>query len=89
MNKEKIFKVREYNYPTIIDPEDLDYKDQRILIIGGEPGTGKTVLAETLAKHCGYNIEKLNPNNEYTHDELTERILFATQNKSLMNYQKK
>ncbi|CAI2385489.1 unnamed protein product [Moneuplotes crassus] len=87
-NHRRQFKTREYQYPTIIDPEDLDYKDQRILIIGGDPGMGKTVLAETLAAHAGFNVENLDANGSYTHDELTERILFSTQNRSLFNYGK-
>lgn len=44
------FKKREYNYPTEIPLEDLDFEDHRILIIGGDPGTGKSVLAHTLAQ---------------------------------------
>lgn len=50
-NKNDQFKPREYNYPKLISPEDLDFEDKRILIIGGDPGTGKSVLADTVAKH--------------------------------------
>lgn len=45
------FRPREYIYPTVVAPEDLDYEDKRILIIGGDSGTGKTVLAQTVATH--------------------------------------
>lgn len=85
-SKAREFKKREYQYPTVIDPIDLDCKDHKILIIGGDPGTGKTVLAQTVASHCGYNVETLDANGTYSHDELTEKILFSTQNRSLFNY---
>lgn len=89
VKKDGEFKPREYNYPTVVDPEDLDYEDKRILIIGGDPGTGKSVLANTLAKHSGYHIEVLNAGDEIATDEVIDRIAFATQNQTLSNFQNK
>ena len=34
--------AHEYRYPQQVAPEDLDYEDKRILIMGGGPGIGKS-----------------------------------------------
>jgi len=82
-------KPREYSYPTLLSPEDLDYEDKRILIIGGDPGIGKTALAITVAKHWQYHPEILNVNEESNIDNIINRISFATQNQSLNNFSDK
>jgi len=87
--KENSFTQREYTYPKLVPEGDLDYEDKRILIIGGDPGTGKSSLVHTIANHCGFHVETLNPNDETTSDGIIERIEFATQNLTLSSFSNK
>jgi hypothetical protein len=88
-NKRDPSTIREYNFPTVIAPEHLDHEDKRILIIGGDPGTGKSVLVETIAKHWKFRVEKLNPNDWQSNEEIIDRIWSATENQSVIGFQEK
>lgn len=71
----------------------LNFKNQdptsgQYLIIGGDPGTGKSSLARVIAEHCKYRPEILNISEEVSINSILTKLFFATQNNSLKNYKK-
>ena len=47
---------------------------QRICLLAGPPGLGKTTLAHIAAKHCGYNIIEINASDERSAGNFRERL---------------
>lgn len=48
--------------------------DQRIVVLTGPPGCGKTVLVEVLAEHCGYELMQINASSERNMQQLKRVI---------------
>ncbi|CAL8467057.1 g6593 [Coccomyxa elongata] len=57
---------------------------ERILLICGAPGLGKTTLAHVVARHCGYRTVEINASDERTAATLRTRISDAVQMQSVM-----
>jgi hypothetical protein len=62
---------------------------QKLLLLAGSPGLGKTTLAQVLGRHAGFEIVEINASDERTASALTERIENATQMRSVMSTQGK
>lgn len=73
-------------YPKVVSEAELDYKHQRILVIAGDTGIGKTSLAKVIARQAGYNPEIIHACQELSTQKLNERIIQATQNNSISNF---
>lgn len=66
--------------------EELDkYKRplQKVALLCGPPGLGKTTLAHIIAKHAGYNVVEMNASDDRSVDVFKEKIESATQMKAV------
>ncbi|KAL9240121.1 hypothetical protein vseg_014378 [Gypsophila vaccaria] len=58
--------------------------EQKILLLCGPPGLGKTTLAHVAAKHCGYHVSEINASDDRSSTILETKILDAVQMNSIM-----
>ncbi|KFK42813.1 hypothetical protein AALP_AA1G041900 [Arabis alpina] len=57
--------------------------EQKILLLCGAPGLGKTTLAHVAAKHCGYRVVEINASDERSAVAIETRILDVVQMNSV------
>ncbi|CAH8282997.1 unnamed protein product [Eruca vesicaria subsp. sativa] len=57
--------------------------EQKILLLCGPPGLGKTTLAHVAAKHCGYRVVEINASDERSAAAIETRILDVVQMNSV------
>lgn len=72
-NKEESELVDKKNFPI-----------QRIALLTGPPGLGKTTLAHLVARRAGYNVVEINASNDRNPESFRQALLSSTQMKSLM-----
>ncbi|KAI5060585.1 hypothetical protein GOP47_0025005 [Adiantum capillus-veneris] len=61
-----------------------DRPEEKILLLCGPPGLGKTTLAHVAARHCGYRVVEINASDDRVASTLQAKILDAVQMKSVM-----
>ncbi|CAO2822484.1 unnamed protein product [Amaranthus hypochondriacus] len=66
----------------------LGTPDQKVLLLCGSPGLGKTTLAHVAAKHCGYHVVEINASDDRSSTSIETKILDAVQMNSVMDYSK-
>ncbi|EPQ30324.1 uncharacterized protein PFL1_01850 [Pseudozyma flocculosa PF-1] len=56
---------------------------ERVLMVSGPPGLGKTTLAHVIAQHAGYNVFELNASDARTAGAVEDQIRMALESGSL------
>lgn len=62
---------------------------QKIALLCGPPGLGKTTLAHTLAKHAGYAPREINASDDRSPEAFRQALENGTQMSSVLNQDKK
>ncbi|GAB4851908.1 hypothetical protein Ancab_031307 [Ancistrocladus abbreviatus] len=69
-------------------PRGTSPPDQKVLLLSGPPGLGKTTLAHVAAKHCGYHVVEINASDDRSSSIVERKILDAVQMNSVMSNSK-
>ncbi|KAJ3101426.1 hypothetical protein HDU97_001356 [Phlyctochytrium planicorne] len=65
----------------VVDP--LRRPEQKILLLAGPAGLGKTTLAHVVARHAGYNIIEINASDDRAGNNAIDRIINGIESKSI------
>lgn len=57
----------------------------KVVLLCGPPGLGKTTLAHMVAKHAGYNVVEVNASDDRNVDSFKTALINATQMKSVLD----
>ncbi|XP_057783612.1 uncharacterized protein LOC131001284 [Salvia miltiorrhiza] len=58
--------------------------EQKVLLLCGSPGLGKTTLAHVAAKHCGYRVVEINASDDRSASTIEAKILDVVQMNSVI-----
>lgn len=64
-------------------PDPLGRPQEKVLLLCGAPGLGKTTMAHVLAQQAGYDIVEINASDDRTSKVVTERIKSALETRTL------
>ncbi|XP_023767316.1 uncharacterized protein LOC111915909 [Lactuca sativa] len=64
--------------------KDSGPPEQKILLLCGAPGLGKTTLAHVAAQHCGYRVVEINASDDRSSSTIETKILDVVQMNSVM-----
>lgn len=65
-------------------PDKWGRPKERVLLLGGPAGMGKTTLAHVVANACGYLVHELNASDDRSTSTVEDRVREALETKSLM-----
>uniref|UniRef100_A0A336M1C1 CSON006417 protein n=1 Tax=Culicoides sonorensis TaxID=179676 RepID=A0A336M1C1_CULSO len=80
-------KKNRWNLNTELDENNRPI--QRIALLCGPPGLGKTTLAITVAKHAGYNVVEINASDDRTPEAFKIALENSTQMQSVFSTDRK
>ncbi|CAK9798019.1 Chromosome transmission fidelity protein 18 homolog [Anthophora quadrimaculata] len=80
-----VFRNRRFlEEKTVEEVDSKGFPIQRIVLLSGPPGLGKTTLAHLAAKHAGYNVVEINASDERSPDTFRQVLLSSTQMKAVI-----
>ncbi|NP_001339270.1 uncharacterized protein [Zea mays] len=59
--------------------------EQKVLLLCGPPGLGKTTLAHVAVRHCGYHVVEINASDDRSASSIETKILDVVQMNSIMS----
>ncbi|KAL7742068.1 hypothetical protein ACLKA6_018315 [Drosophila palustris] len=69
--------------------DDLGRPMQKVALLCGPPGLGKTTLAHTIARHAGYNVREINASDDRSPEAFKLALENGTQMSSVLNQDKR
>ncbi|XP_053390368.1 chromosome transmission fidelity protein 18 homolog, partial [Mercenaria mercenaria] len=83
--KEENKKFKKKNQPEVLEELDKHRRPlQKVALLCGPPGLGKTTLAHIIARHAGYNVVEMNASDDRTADVFKNKIESSTQMKAVL-----
>ncbi|CAH1977978.1 unnamed protein product [Acanthoscelides obtectus] len=79
--KKRFFRMPELN--TELDEDGRPH--QKVALLCGPPGLGKTTLAHMVARHAGYNVVEINASDDRSTDAFKTALENATQMRSVVD----
>lgn len=76
-------RQRKGNLNTELDANNVPI--QKIALLTGKPGLGKTTLAHIIAHHAGYEVREMNASDDRTVDSFKQALENGTQMTSVLN----
>ena len=73
------------DHPATEDIDEDGRPVQKLLLVAGPPGLGKTTMAHVLARHAGFEVVEINASDERTATSLKQRVENATQMRHVMH----
>lgn len=64
--------------------DELGRPVQKVILIAGSPGLGKTTLAHVIAKQAGYNVREMNASDDRSVEAFRQALESGTQMKSVL-----
>jgi len=84
--EEEVNKFKVSNLPDVEEELDSDNRPkQRIALLHGPPGLGKTTLAHIVARHAGYKVVELNASDDRSIDAFKKKLEASTQMRSVVS----
>lgn len=69
--------------------DELGRPMQKVALLCGPPGLGKTTLAHTIATHAGYNVREINASDDRSPEAFKLALENGTQMSSVLNQDKR
>jgi len=69
--------------------DELGRPMQKVALLCGPPGLGKTTLAHTIARHAGYNVREINASDDRSPEAFKLALENGTQMSSVLNQDKR
>jgi len=74
------YQLSNLSVEEVVDEVDeKGHPKQRIALLHGPPGLGKTTLAHIVAKHAGYNVVEMNASDDRSVEAFKVKLEAATQ----------
>ncbi|XP_076449657.1 chromosome transmission fidelity protein 18 homolog [Babylonia areolata] len=77
-------KWKKFQPEVSMELDDFKRPVQKVALLCGPPGLGKTTLAHIVAKHAGYNVVEMNASDDRSVEAFTNKIEAATQMRAVM-----
>ncbi|CAF1316520.1 unnamed protein product, partial [Didymodactylos carnosus] len=86
-NNNSIKQVKKSFFPSGVQYEldSIKRPQQKVALLCGSPGSGKTTLAQIVARHAGYNIIEMNASDDRSIEAFRTRIESSTQMREILN----
>ncbi|XP_067671435.1 chromosome transmission fidelity protein 18 homolog [Haliotis asinina] len=76
---------KKWKQPEVLDELDkFNRPQQKVTLLCGPPGLGKTTLAHIVARHAGYNVVEMNASDDRSADVFRNKLEAATQMKAVL-----
>ncbi|ALC38865.1 cutlet [Drosophila busckii] len=83
------WRQRKWRQALNTNVDELGRPMQKVALLCGPPGLGKTTLAHTIARHAGYNVREINASDDRSPEAFKLALENGTQMSSVLNEEKR